>query len=292
MLQSFLPNKHVWLKIFSDLNNHGIENSPRGLKTKNLYNYEILFHPLSNRFCSFKERKLSLSYNLAEWAWYLSADRNDTRMESYAPFWLTVKNEKEPYYNSNYGYYFFGEKQFDYVFDSLKKDKNSRQACIIINRPEVMMSDSKDKLCTYSINFYIDNNENLNMIVHMRSNCVITGLGIDGNMFSFLYEMLFIKLLEIYPYLKVGSYIHQADNFHIYENHWPIMKGIIENNGENYYEINCPYLNNVEEVDFVLKHFSKMETSIREKGNWDYQLTGYKFFDFAIDKITKRWIKK
>ncbi len=75
----------------------------------------------------------------------------------------------------------------------MRNDKDSRQACIMINRKEVMMGETKGKLCTNAIMFRIRENK-LNMTVQMRSNDVIFGLGIDAVMFSFMYEMMYQRL--------------------------------------------------------------------------------------------------
>lgn len=282
-------SKEVWLKIFRDLKENGKEYSPRGEKTKEILNYQINFHPINDRFCSFKERKLSLSYNFAEWAWYITGNRDDLRMEEYAPFWKDIRNKTSPYYNSNYGYSFFTEKQFDYVFTTLSKDKDSRQAVIVINRPEVMMSDSKDKLCTNNIVFSIRDNK-LNMYVQMRSNCVVTGLGIDCNMFSFLYECLFVKLKTIYNDLEIGRYIHNAISFHIYERHFSIMDSICSNSGENYFNIQCPNISNEEEIKFMFETFPKIEEGIRLNKKLSIHLPEtYSFTKFLTEKICKRW---
>jgi len=215
-------------------------------------------------------------------------------MESYASFWKTIKNEVPPFYNSNYGHYFFQENQFDYVFESLKADKDSRQACIVLNKSHVMLSTSKDKICTYAITFNIRENK-LNMIVNMRSNDVISGTSIDANMFSFLYEYLYVKLLEIYPDLEIGIYTHKADSFHIYERNFEIMEGILRTNGENYTEVKCPRITSVKEVDFMLKYYPMLEEGIRLKVKPDEGIgminipKEFDFTYFLLNQIKKRW---
>lgn len=229
----FRDGSDVWKNIFFKLQNNGTLESPRGQRTLEIENACFEFHPLKDVYCSFDSRKLSLRYAFAELAWYITGDRDDTRIEKYSSIWATLKNSTSPTYYSNYGYYVFTEKQLQNCAYILKNDKDSRQACIMINRPEVSLSNSKDKLCTNSIMFRIRNNK-LNMTVQMRSNDVIYGLGYDAIMFSLFYEILYLNLLETYPELQHGIYFHTAASFHIYEKHWSMMERIV---ADDHYEI-------------------------------------------------------
>lgn len=276
--------KEVWSKIFDDLKNKGKLFSPRGQKTLEIEDYVINFHPINDRFCSFKDRNLSLKYLVGEMSWFLKGDPNDLRMESYSSFWKNIKNTYAPFYHSNYGEYFFKEKQFQYVYESLKKDKDSRQACMILCRKSVMMSNTKDKICTYAINFRIRENK-LNMSIGMRSSDVIFGMGIDVFQFSVIYEMLFTILLDIYPNLQVGTYVHKSDSFHIYERHFDMLEKIC-NNGD-YYDIICPKISSSSEVDYLLNDFSSTEELIRNKIE-----TSDKFLDDNQFEFSKWCINK
>lgn len=285
-----LNGKQVWLSMFGELKHRGKLCSPRGEKVIELEDYHIDLHPIKDKLCSFKERKLSLSYNFTEFAWYLSGNRNDTRMEELAPFWLTVKNDEQPHYNSNYGFYLFIENQVDYVIDCLLKDKDSRQACVVINRPVVMMGNTKDKLCTNTIMFRIRDNK-LNMSVQMRSNDIVTGLGIDAHMFSLIYEIVYQSLLEKYWGLQVGNYHHTASSFHIYERNFQMMEEIVANGGDNYIVHEIPTLSGQHEIDFLKNQFPFIEKYIRTTKQVPHIHIPekYKLTIFAVHELCKRW---
>lgn len=253
--------KKIWLKVFSDLRNKSIQSAPRGQKIKELLNYSIKLHPIKDRFCSFSERKLDLRYLSGEFAWYLRGDLNDDSIVTYSKFWNKIKSDSSPFWNSNYGYYFFQMKQYEHIIKSLIEDKDSRQAVCIINNADVMMSQSMDKICTYSVSFNIRNNK-LNMIVNMRSNDVIRGFCIDVVMFSFIYEMIYNELKQTYKDLKIGNYWHNADSFHIYELHWDMMNSIVENGGQNYKVLDIPRMK-FEEVSFLRTYYLNAEEAIR-----------------------------
>lgn len=254
--------KKIWLKVFNDLKNNSIESAPRGQKIKELLNYSIKLHPIRDRFCSFSERNLSMKYLSGEFAWYLRGDLNDDSIVTYSKFWNKIKSDTLPFWNSNYGYYFFQMKQYEHIIKSLIEDKDSRQAVCIINSPAVMMSNSFDKICTYSVSFNI-RNDKLNMIVNMRSNDAIRGFCIDVVMFSFIYEMVYNELKETYKDLKIGNYWHNADSFHIYELHWDMMNSIIENGGENYEVLDIPRMHQKEST-FLRSYYLNAEEAIRK----------------------------
>lgn len=284
-----MANKNIWLNLFEDIYNNGKESSPRGQKIKEIINYQFYLHPINDRFCSFQERGLSLQYAVGEWAWYLSGDRDDLRIENYSDFWKTLRNENSPFFNSNYGYYIFEEKQIDYVFNCLIDDKDTRQACIIINRPNVMMSNSKDKLCTNNITFNIRENK-LNMLVSMRSSDAIWGLSFDVIMFSFLYEYLYIKLLEFYPDLEIGVYSQRADSVHIYEKHFDMVSKIIQNKGINYKVIDCPKISHYSEAEFMRNYFSDIEKDIRINKKVSIHIPdSFTFVKFLVEQLCKKW---
>jgi len=286
-------SKNIWLNVLKDIYTKGIESSPRGQRIKELLNYSFEMHPINDKFCSFKERKLSLSYNFGEFAWYLTGDRDDSRIVDYSDFWSTIKNENSPYFNSNYGYYIFREGQFNNALNTLILDKDSRQASIIINRKEVLMSNSKDKLCTNTISFFIRNNK-LNMMVNMRSSDAIWGLGCDVNMFSFIYEFMYNALIVHYKDLQIGVYYQNADSLHIYDKHFKMVESILKNDGKNYYEIDCPRLSNYGEAIFLKDKFPLIEESIR-KNVYNSQTVkiydSYKLTQFMVNEIMKRWYK-
>jgi thymidylate synthase len=96
----------------------------------------------------------------------------------------------------------------------------------------------------------------------MRSNDVIRGFSIDVVMFSYIYEMLYLQLKEIYPELKIGTYYHNADSFHIYELHYPMMESILANNGQNYTKISVPRMT-LDDVKYLRNDFLKHEEHLR-----------------------------
>ena len=225
----------------------GVELAPRGLKCKEICNYNYILPPYA-RFANFKSRKLSIPYIKKEFLWYLRGDKYDTSICTHASMWKSLIN-RDGSINSNYGQYVFGTiNQFDNAAGILIEDKDSRRASIMILGAHHLLSKTKDYPCTYCINFRIRNNQ-LDMTVRMRSQDAIFGMGNDAPTFSFIHEMMYLTLKIMYPGLQYGFYYHSADSFHVYERHYEMLDAIV--NGDEYVQVGCPKMDGLEEVQFL-----------------------------------------
>jgi len=250
--------------IYNRLLLNGRLSSPRGMKCLEVENFEYILPPRV-RFANFESRKLSLDYIKREFLWYLNADKYDTSIEKYAKMWTTIKSH-DGVINSNYGQYIFGENgSFNYVVETLKHDKDSRRAVMIILNSSHLYISNPDVPCTYSLSFRIRDNK-LNMSVRMRSQDAILGMGSDAPTFSFIHEMVYFTLLESYKDLIIGDYNHAADSFHIYERHFGMLKKICAK--DKYEKINCPLILEYEEVKFLIAHDFKNIPSQFKFSKW------------------------
>jgi len=251
-------------KLYRDLYYHGEEIEVRGLKTKELQNYQIVFKPYQ-RFINFTSRKLNLSYIKYELYWYFNASFEDLSICDHAKIWKDLVNDDKTI-NSNYGAIIFNG-QFERVIKTLFDDKYSRRAVIMIGDNDNLSDEkTKDIKCTSSIVFSIRNNT-LNMFVHMRSNDAIFGLCNDVPFFSILHEMVYVVLKNVmYEDLIYGDYTHYVNSLHVYERHYNMLKKIVLLD-EDIIEIDCPKISCVNEVEFIkeIKHtddvYKKLEDS-------------------------------
>ena len=183
--------------------------------TKALFNVGFyILNPLANTITN-KERKWNLEYARAEWQWYLSGDRNITKLGKIygkiPPIWIKMADD-EGNVNSNYGYQWQRKRQLDAVVRKLKMDKDTRQACISIYDGKEMYKYDNDTPCTYAVQFTIVNNK-LDMCVTMRSNDLWYGFCNDQYQFSMLQQLVASRLD-----IPVGVYYHFAHNMHLYNN--------------------------------------------------------------------------
>lgn len=231
------------------LSAYGKEAAPRGQNVLECENFRYVLPPYV-RFANFEARKLNISYIKKEFLWYLKGDRFDSSIGQHAKMWQGLVND-DGSLNSNYGQYIFGEQNlFDKALETLTADKDSRRASIMILNNEHLFSNTKDVPCTYALNFRIRENS-LHMTVHMRSQDAIFGMGNDAPAFSFIHEMMFHSLKEVYPELEYGEYLHHADSFHIYERHFEMLKKILTS--DVYAAVECPRISGADEVRFLRK---------------------------------------
>lgn len=96
------------------------------------------------------------------------------------------------------------------VIELLQRKPSSRKAVIQLFNAEDLLRDYNDIPCTCTLQFFVRNDE-LDAVVHMRSNDAYVGLPHDVFAFTFLQELI-ARTLD----LEVGSYKHLVGSLHIY----------------------------------------------------------------------------
>ena len=181
--------------------------------TKALFNVGFYMTDPKDRKIVNKERRWNLTYAESEWQWYLSGDRNTSKLgEIYGKIpeiWKRMA-DKDGDVNSNYGWQWQRNNQIDHVVSLLKVDPETRQAAISIYDAKEHECYTRATPCTYAIQFTIVN-DRLDMCVTMRSNDLWYGFCNDQYQFSKLQEMISKKLK-----IDTGVYYHFAHNMHLY----------------------------------------------------------------------------
>ena len=177
-------------------------------------------------------------YVKAELDWYKSMDLSIIGHEGIEsnPTWQSccTKDEKKET-NSNYGWCVFSEEngsQYDNCLEVLKKDKTTRNAIIMYNRPEIYKDYKRDgmhdMICTFMSHFFIRNNK-LYMIHNMRSNDIRYGFICSDLAWNcFVYQNMYEDLKSTYPDLEVGTIIWTSDSMHLYSRHFEDLKNYVE----------------------------------------------------------------
>lgn len=179
----------------------------------------------------FTGRKSNEDYLKKELDWYLSLDPTIEKVKD-VKIWQNICSKKDFTVNSQYGILVYGEEngcQFQKALESLNKDKDSRQAVIIYNRPTIHEDAYKDGkhdfICTFYQQFFIRNNR-LMCITNMRSNDCIFGIFNDLPWFEYVYNDMYSKLLARYTNLEKGNLVYVANSFHCYERHFELLDRI------------------------------------------------------------------
>jgi thymidylate synthase len=127
--------------------------------------------------------------------------------------------------NSNYGHLIYSEKynrQFENVIVELHKNPDSRRASMIYQRPSIWHeyndNGKNDFICTNAVTYYIRNNV-VNCVVQMRSNDVVFGYKND-----FAWQQFVLNEVAEELNRESGDIIWQAQNLHVYERHFDLVK--------------------------------------------------------------------
>ena len=181
--------------------------------TKALFNVGFyITNPLANAIIN-KERKWNMEYAEAEFQWYLSGDRNITKLGriygKIPPIWIKMADANGNVL-SNYGWQWQRQNQLKKVIQMLQDNPDTRQACISIYDGKEINDYRHDTPCTYAIQFTMLHGK-LDMCITMRSNDLWYGFCNDQYCFSQLQKMIAKKVG-----LPVGVYYHFAHNMHLY----------------------------------------------------------------------------
>lgn len=205
--------------------------SPRGMEVREILDCSMeISNPMLNIYKN-KYRSSPLKYIAAEIPWYFSGTNNPTYIENYASLWKSIHN-RDGTVNSAYGNLLFVERneygitQYQWVIDSLVRDKDSRQAFMHFNKPHHQWHGNKDQVCTLQALFHI-RNDKLHMTLTMRSNDVIYGFMTDWAFFSILQYHVYLHMKKYYPTLKMGSYTHISHSMHLYERHYELVEKMV-----------------------------------------------------------------
>lgn len=175
-------------------------------------------------------REPNYEYAEREIQWYESQSLNVNDIPGKVPaIWQQVA-DNNGIINSNYGWVIYSPQnflQYQNCIESLVKDRHTRQACMIYNRPsmqyECRMNGMSDFMCTFSTQVFLNGNK-LDYIVNMRSNDAIFGYDNDviwhRHVQRKMCQDLSNRLLEeIIP----GDIIWNAGSFHVYERHFKFL---------------------------------------------------------------------
>tara|TARA_R100000152_G_C6744711_1_gene168402 strand:+ start:489 stop:1154 length:666 start_codon:yes stop_codon:yes gene_type:complete len=181
--------------------------------TKALFNVGFYITNPKDRKIINRERNWKEDYAEAEWKWYISENRNISKLkEIYGKtpeIWKRMADSNGNV-NSNYGWQWGRNNQIDYVVNLLKNNKDTRQAAITILDMKEHDKFTFDTPCTYAMQFTILHNR-LDICVTMRSNDLWYGFCNDQYQFSKLQEMIALELD-----IETGTYYHFAHNMHLY----------------------------------------------------------------------------
>lgn len=283
---------NLYKDILNDLlNNPEYTSNPRGMEVKEILNCIIEVNKPNMNLFKNEFRSSPEKYIASELLWYFSGTNKVDFIENYASLWSKLKNEKDEV-NSAYGYLIFKEEnkdkytQYEWVIESLKKDKDSRQAFMHFNKPDHQYDGNKDQVCTLTALFHIRENK-LHMTLNMRSNDIILGFMTDYTFFNILHQQVYLHLKHYYPELQIGSYTHTSHSMHLYSKHYDLVKKMLKS---EFFPHSTPELNtSIIEEDgmFKTKYFKIFHPVIKNK-EIPIEKTDNDIINWSIEQIKNK----
>ena len=195
---------------------------PRGLEINECLDVCLEIDDPSKTLVMNSVRSTPINYLKKELALYLAGCFEASAFIKASKFWERSKND-DGTINSAYGHLVFGKSleggksQFDWAYDKLVEDKDSRQAVVFFNQPKFQYKGVKDFVCTLDEVFHI-RGEKLYAAVSMRSNDIYRGTITDIPFFALVQQLLLEKLRKIYPDLVLGPLTYYGHSLHLYHN--------------------------------------------------------------------------
>lgn len=201
---------------------------PRKFNTLEIVNACLVLSNTDNNIVTNPVRNMNHTYALIETLWYWSG-RNDLgyligynkKMSDFSDDGITLKGAYGPPF----------KEQLSYVKETLRKDRDSRQAMITLWKQ--CPKESKDIPCTIMMHFMIRDMKLL-LTVYMRSNDLWLGFPYDIWAFTTIQKQVAADLGY-----AAGPYTHIVGSMHIYENDWPKINWALKYPGPTYIELPC-----------------------------------------------------
>lgn len=233
-----------YFDLLSEIHHFGETVVTRNLETKELLNVVLDvddYNCFSVEDCRpWEEIK---KYLYAELAWYMSGDRDITKILPYSKFWESIRNPDNTA-NSNYGDLVFyrrnshGFTSFDWALQVLADDKHTRKALVLYNDKEFFSHGNRDLICNQYQHFFIRYNMLL-CTVALRSSDAIYGLTYNIPWWSFVHQRLHRLLVEeCYSDLKLGPITAFISSSHIYENKYSLVDKMVNSRLKQYKFLN------------------------------------------------------
>jgi len=279
----------IYKNILADLyNTPEYVSKPRGSEVKEILNCIIeVEEPNMNLFKN-EIRSSPEKYIAAELLYYFSGTNKADFIENYASLWKQLKNEKNEI-NSAYGYLIFNEEnqdhygQYEWAINSLKNDKDSRQAFMHFNKPRHQYDGNKDQVCTLIALLHI-REDRLYMTLTMRSNDIILGFMTDYVFFNMLHQQAYLHLKKYYKKLKMGTYTHISHSMHLYAKHYDLVKNMLEH---DFIPDSTPVLNIsiIKEVGIYEDKYFKIFYPVIKNNNIKIDKTDNDVINWCLTKI-------
>lgn len=214
----------IYPDIIEKILTESFDNSPRGMKTKDIGLTVINISKPYLRFLSNKNRKINPYFLFAEFLWIMTQQNRVDMVGFYNKKMYDFSDDGRTLYGA-YGPRLM--KQIPPIINKIRMDPNTRQAVVTIYRANDQLVATKDFPCNVMLHFVPRNGE-LSLHTYVRSQDVYLGLPYDFYHWSLLLEMVAVECG-----LQMGSISHICGSLHGYERDLTLLENIIRNDDDH-----------------------------------------------------------
>lgn len=180
-------------------------------------------------------REPNIEYIQKELEWYKSQSLNVDDIEGDTPKMWKACATPLGYINSNYGWCIWSQdnfNQFKNCLNSLIRDKHTREAVMIYNRPSMQYDYCKDGMhdfmCCQYVHYFINEREDkeyIDSIVNFRSCDAVFGFNNDSYWMNYvLRELTKLYNKETKSEVLPGKITWNCGSLHVYERHFKFVR--------------------------------------------------------------------
>ena len=219
-----------------------------------------------------------MGFSLMEGLWILCGSEDVAPLSYFTPH-IKEFSDNGITFNAPYGHRLrryppYTIDQLEYCYRTLKADPDSRQAVMTIWHPYKDEQETRDHPCTNWLHFLIRDNK-LDFTVQMRGNDLLWGT--PYNVFNF---MLIQEVMAGWLGIELGTYTHQVNSMHFYEDKMDVVARIM---GSREYNIDPYYSPSmIWDARCPKEQFDVFEKEMRELINH----IGTEHFDYAVCNVS------
>ena len=281
---TFATSTEAFEKLLETVYQEGVPAPPRGEETRELLAVSFKIENIRARLISSPERGWSLPLALGEFCWHCTGNNRVAALSYYSKAWKRFSSDKTTIVGSCYGRRLFMSQdqrpsQWEQNKEELRRDPYSRRALLMVGGPlDEWGADPVDVPCVVSMQFLLRNGR-LNMVVTMRSNDIIWGLGYDVFLFTMFQERMALEL-DVEP----GWYFHTTASLHLYKRHFALAERVLEaRTGNSANRGLMPSMCSVEQIGL----FCKCEQALREGSPDGFEMPSDQYWRNLVDVLVK-----
>lgn len=295
---------HLTLEALRELKENGHKSDSRNGKVHQLFDNDLIIENPRARHLYLNGRTNNIFATLIEIVWVLSGRSEIHPVLSYVLPRAPEYSDDGKTWSGSYGPRLYLGSQLNNIIDNFINDKNSRQCVFSIWNPlydtkqslkeRFGLTSSKDIPCNNFGWFWINEKNELCMKVGVRSNDGIFGVQVNVPEWTVLQELVYERLKQYYPDLKLGYYHHSPINLHYYEAIEKQVDNILSlDNSENINELKLLPL------EFEFDEHMSFERNVKNTFNKLYELyesiiisDTLRNNDYYIDKLNEIIVNK